>query len=749
MNPRKADDVSWGKEVGGLQAGVVGTGPVRIGETARFAIKLRNVGKAEIKVAVWPLWLHTPGVVDVAGKRVRGVAPPVPLFEFTPVAHTLQPGQTIDLGKADIAVTAAEVPDRPDPTVKTFTIKVTPAKYKASFGGFVQGRPGLLTGGAEFEVREPAAPAALDKDLEDLQGEWTVREMEGDGEEVFIGKLEGMKWSIKGNEITASQPGVTGKMSFKLDPKKTPKEIDLTALDGKLKETTSPGIYEIDGRKLRVCFGDKVRPTKFATALDDGRTMLTLEKAAVTTWGKEIGGLQAGLSVGGRRVYRHGETVKVVLKVRNAGKDEVEFKHIWAFFVENPPTIADADGKRVQLPRGAAEGAQRPRDTKVAPGKEVDLYTWEFDLRVKGERSPGNTTIHGTGTFSVQCERVVGPTSGNLNHPNPAMDKLATGKLEIEVTDAKTQPFTAWGKEIGGLQAGLEVKEKRVYRLGEAVTLLVRVRNVGKQAVKFEYIRQYLDENPPDVTGADGKGIPQGKSGVTGLAHVPVAVNLDPGKEVVLETRIHRANGVPYELCPANRKAATQGPSLDVGTGKVSLRYERVFGNSSIGRIKIDPDLAELATGRLEIEVVDPQAPFRFDPEPDVQEVSDPLPIVRGPLQKDGARAIKTRKDVVGKPVRVEGIAWGQPFGLKGQEGTISPHAGPHVMYEGGSVFVRGIDFTETKARGKPVRVTGTLRFEPGTATRWGDIKGYYYIEATKFEVIDAVADPHLVYLEK
>src|SRR5262249_35606612 len=120
----------------------------------------------------------------------------------------------------------------------------------------------------------------------------------------------------------------------------------------------------------------------------------------------------------------------------------------------------------------------------------------------------------------------------------------------------------------------------------------------------------YLDENPPAVTGADGKPIPQDKVGVTGVVHVPVEVSLDPGKEVVLETRIHGASGRPYELGPADggRQAATKNHPLRVGTGKVTLRYEKVFGNSSIGRLKIDPDLAELATGKLELEVTDATA---------------------------------------------------------------------------------------------------------------------------------------------
>ena len=36
----------------------------------------------------------------------------------------------------------------------------------------------------------------------------------------------------------------------------------------------------------------------------------------------------------------------------------------------------------------------------------------------------------------------------------------------------------------------------------------------------------------------------------------------------------------------------------------MSLQYERVFGDTSIGRAKVDAPLAQLATGKLELEVV-------------------------------------------------------------------------------------------------------------------------------------------------
>ncbi|QEG30224.1 ECF RNA polymerase sigma factor SigE [Gemmata obscuriglobus] len=313
------------------------------------------------------------------------------------------------------------------------------------------GAAGLVDRRASAQVDKPpveertAPPPKKAPDFGDLQGRWVVVAMEGDGEKVPADVLEGMRWAIKGDQITASQPRSTGKMAFKLNPDKTPKEIDLTSLDGTLKGTTSPGIYELDGPKLRVCFGEKVRPTTFATAQGDGRTMIALEK----------------------------------------------------------------------------------------------------------------------------------------------------------------EPFTAWGKEVGGLQAGLGIKEERAYRIGETVTLLVRVRNVGKETVKFEYIRQYLDENPPGVTGADGKAIPQATVAVMGVLHAPIKVSLEPGKEAVLETRIHGASGVPYELRSDGGTPMTKNHPLKVGTGKVVLQYERVLGSSSIGALKVDPMIARLSTGKLELEVSD------------------------------------------------------------------------------------------------------------------------------------------------
>jgi hypothetical protein len=69
----------------------------------------------------------------------------------------------------------------------------------------------------------------------------------------------------------------------------------------------------------------------------------------------------------------------------------------------------------------------------------------------------------------------------------------------------------------------------------------------------------------------------------TEVFHIPVDVNLAPGKEIVL----------------GEVKLLT----TLLGTGKFTLQYERVFGNTWGGTITLDPTLTKLATGKLELEI--------------------------------------------------------------------------------------------------------------------------------------------------
>jgi RNA polymerase sigma factor (sigma-70 family) len=334
------------------------------------------------------------------------------------------------------------------------------------------------------------------------------------------------------------------------------------------------------------------------------------EKEGFTAWGKEAGGLQAGLGyrLGQHRTYHIGETVALVVRVRNVSKEAVKFQYLRNFFMEKPPTVTDGEGKPVPFQYGVFDLAtvHLPMDVNLAPGKEIELYELTFKFRPASESGKAMlSTLYGTGKFQIQYERVFGNSSAGTMKLDSALSKLATGKLELEVKDAEKAPqqqvkekdgFTAWGKEVGGLRAGLGYLpgQPRTYHIGETVTLVVRVRNVGKEEVKFQYVPQFLMEKPPAVTDGEDKPVHLGGVTIFGF-HKPVEVNLAPGKEIKLyEWKL--------ELRPASESGKAMFSTL-YGTGKFHIQYERVFGNSSSGTITLDPILSKLATGKLELDI--------------------------------------------------------------------------------------------------------------------------------------------------
>ena len=66
-----------------------------------------------------------------------------------------------------------------------------------------------------------------------------------------------------------------------------------------------------------------------------------------------------------------------------------------------------------------------PEDVNLAPGKEIVLGDVEL-----------LTALLGTGKFTVQYERVFGKTYQAKGELDPALSKLATGKLDLEIKSA-------------------------------------------------------------------------------------------------------------------------------------------------------------------------------------------------------------------------------------------------------------------------------------------------------------------------
>ncbi len=119
------------------------------------------------------------------------------------------------------------------------------------------------------------ADAPVDSDLAKLQGTWALVTMEVDGEAVppenfrdWNSNYEGNKLTLRAGETIRRRGVVT------LEPSRKPKAINTWDQDGPFEDQTVPGIYEIDGDVLRLCFArpGEDRPKEFTTK--DGKGFL-------------------------------------------------------------------------------------------------------------------------------------------------------------------------------------------------------------------------------------------------------------------------------------------------------------------------------------------------------------------------------------------------------------------------------------------------------------------------------------------
>src|SRR5262245_34477410 len=82
----------------------------------------------------------------------------------------------------------------------------------------------------------PQPENAAKKDLAGMEGEWTLVAMEVDGKPVPAEKVASAKLTISGNKYTLVSNKKQHEVELKLDTAKSPKEIDMTFLDGPNKD---------------------------------------------------------------------------------------------------------------------------------------------------------------------------------------------------------------------------------------------------------------------------------------------------------------------------------------------------------------------------------------------------------------------------------------------------------------------------------------------------------------------------------
>jgi len=130
----------------------------------------------------------------------------------------------------------------------------------------------ILVGFILLVAAEPA-PDAVAKDLKKLQGTWEMAELEINGQQVPEEKRKDTILVIKDDKYIIKIKDKTHETTFKLDPSKEPKEIDMLFPDGVNAPKVAKGIYHLDGDTFKLCRAQapgEERPRDFVTAADSG-----------------------------------------------------------------------------------------------------------------------------------------------------------------------------------------------------------------------------------------------------------------------------------------------------------------------------------------------------------------------------------------------------------------------------------------------------------------------------------------------
>ena len=120
------------------------------------------------------------------------------------------------------------------------------------------------------------------KELKKFQGVWTIESMESGGKKIPAEAIKEVTLTFEGDKYTVKNgKDVIQVGAQKLDASKSPKTLDGTVTEGFGKGAVMPGIYEIDGDTLKVCYDEegKKRPTEFKTAAGLQTTLVVYKRA--------------------------------------------------------------------------------------------------------------------------------------------------------------------------------------------------------------------------------------------------------------------------------------------------------------------------------------------------------------------------------------------------------------------------------------------------------------------------------------
>ncbi|QJX00029.1 TIGR03067 domain-containing protein [Frigoriglobus tundricola] len=157
--------------------------------------------------------------------------------------------------------------------------------------------------------RRDAPPAPADGDLALLVGKWKIERAVADGKNYSVSYRQAKLEIAAGGKYTFVMPGLVEEGgTITIDPKKSPKEMDLKAdgqalnrlqptidllqdalgharpADGRRGNPVQSAIYQLDGDDLTICLSmiEDRRPTAFETTADSWRVLMTCKRKKPT-----------------------------------------------------------------------------------------------------------------------------------------------------------------------------------------------------------------------------------------------------------------------------------------------------------------------------------------------------------------------------------------------------------------------------------------------------------------------------------
>lgn len=117
------------------------------------------------------------------------------------------------------------------------------------------------------------------KELDKLQGTWMILADEREGNPVATDRDAVVR--MRDDQFTTqSGSKVLRRGTLKLDPSKSPKEIDVTYTEGEFEGKTLKGIYTLEGDNWKICYGlpGEERPREIPRKTGKGQMLLTLQR---------------------------------------------------------------------------------------------------------------------------------------------------------------------------------------------------------------------------------------------------------------------------------------------------------------------------------------------------------------------------------------------------------------------------------------------------------------------------------------